>query len=154
MGGHLGSWPGREVSAHPAYVESFARPADRVLAAVSDGVLFPFIVRSLAEEAWADPGESACDLTNAHGYGGVFTWGGASATKTFWDELDRWAAAEHVVTAFVRLSLFPDQLLDFRGDVVERFPNVVCDLSGTEDELWKAMRTKFAKTSSALQDSG
>ena len=138
-------WPGREVSAHPTYVEFFARPADRVLAAASDGVLFPFIVRSLSKEAWADPEEPACDLTSPYGYGGAFAWGGASAAEAFWDELDRWAAREHVVTAFARLSLFPDQLLDFRGDVVEVFPNVVRELSGSEDELWKDYAHKVRK---------
>jgi hypothetical protein len=138
-------WPGHEVWAHPAYVELFARPADRVLAAVSDNVLFPFIMRSLSKETWADPDEPACDITSAYGYGGAFAWGSARAAETFWDELDRWAEREHVVTAFARLSLFPDQLLDFRGEIVERFPNVVRDLSGSEDELWKDYAHKVRK---------
>lgn len=139
------AWPGREVLAHPGYVELFARQSDRVLAAVSDGVLFPFIMRSLSDEPWADPDEPACDITSAYGYGGAFAWGDASAAERFWDELDRWADRQHVVTAFARLSLFPDQLLDFRGDVVERFPNVVRELSGTEDELWKDYAHKVRK---------
>jgi hypothetical protein len=49
------------------------------------------------------------------------------------------------VTAFARISLFPDQLLDFRGDVVERFPNVVRELSGSEDGLWKDYAHKVRK---------
>jgi nucleoside diphosphate kinase len=139
------SWPGHEVWAHPAYVELFARPTDRVLAAVSNDVLFPFIMRSLSEEVWAEPDESACDITSPYGYGGVFAWGRASSADPFWDELDQWAAREHVVTAFARLSVFPDQLLDHRGDIVERFPNVVRDLSASEDELWKDYAHKVRK---------
>src|SRR6478672_5906782 len=99
------------------YVELLARPADRVLAAASDRVLFP-LIRAFA---LADPEEPACDLTSAYGYAGALALGGPSAADAFWDELDRWAAREHVVTASVHLALFPDHLLDFRGDVVERF---------------------------------
>src|SRR5215469_6723294 len=83
------SWPGHEVWAHPGYVELFARPADRVLAAVSDDVMFPFIMRALSDEPWTDPDEQACDITSAYGYGGAFAWGSPAAAETFWDELDR-----------------------------------------------------------------
>ena len=104
---------------------------------------FRFILRSLSKEAWADLEERACDLTSPYG-AVVLLVGRCKRDEAFWDGLDRWAARGHVVTAIARLSLFPDQLLDFRGEVV-KFPHVVRELSSTEDELWKDYAHKVRK---------
>src|SRR5438874_822013 len=68
---HWQRWPEREVMAHPGYVRLYARPHDRVMAAVArtarGGILYPFIARPLTQEPWCPPGLNAVDLTSAYG---------------------------------------------------------------------------------------
>jgi len=133
-------WPGREVSAHPAYVRLFARAGDRVICASSrtagGGILYPVIVRPLAAEPWAGSGERGCDLTNAYGYGGPYGWGVEEAeARAFWHSFESWARSLGAVTSFARLSPFAEQLIPFpetadRGLVVSR------SLIPSPDEIW------------------
>ena len=145
-------WPGREVQAHPDYVRLFARPADRALAATRGpggpdaGVLYPFILRPLAAEAWAADDEPARDLVTPYGYGGPFAWGAAREdAPAFWDDFEGWAAAQQVATSFARLSLFPDQLLAWRGEIADRMPNVVRSLDLAPEALWMDYAHKVRK---------
>jgi hypothetical protein len=144
------AWPDREVFAHPHYVELFARPGDRVLCAGrrtdSGGVLFPFLLRPLTAEPWSDPAETAWDLVGPYGYGGAFAWNySADQAAEFWKQVEDWLREHAVVSSFVRLSLFPDQLLAFPGTVELNAPNVVRSLDLTPDELWHAYEHKVRK---------
>jgi hypothetical protein len=134
-------WPGREIMAHPDYVRLFARPMDRVVAASlrSDegGILYPFIVRPLSAEPWGAAEGRACDLTSAYGYGGPFGWNVTEEqARVFWAEFDEWACKQQAVTSFDRLSLFPEQLLSFNGDLETRGLNIVRRLDLPETDLW------------------
>lgn len=55
------AWPDREVMGHPEYARLFARPGDRTVCAVGEDpggtILFPLVLRPLAAESWASPGE-------------------------------------------------------------------------------------------------
>lgn len=140
-------WPDREVMAHPDYVRLFARPRDLVLAATArterGGVLYPFLLRPLAAEPWAFPGEAGWDLTSPYGYGGAFAWDvGPEDARAFWTQLDAWARTRPVVTSFARLSVFPDQILPFDGQVVVNSPNVVRDLQRSDEDLWSDYESK------------
>ncbi len=148
------AWPGHEVAAHPVYVERFTRDCDRALAVVMEGsdatggVLYPFILRPLSAEPWAPPGETRCDVITPYGYGGPWAWGhGREQSEAFWDAWDAWALGEgRVVSAFARLALFPEQLLpDFRGEVLDRMPNVVRSLELDDDALWYDYAHKVRK---------
>jgi hypothetical protein len=135
------SWPDREVMAHPEFVRLFARSGDRVLAASAKtargGILYPFILRPLSAEPWAAAGCAAWDLTTAYGYGGPFAWGAApEESQAFWSRFDRWSRSQEVVASFARLSVFPDQLLPFDGEVTVNSPNIVRSLAPTDEELW------------------
>lgn len=135
------SWPDREVMAHPDFVRLFARKGDRILAATAHtekgGILYPFILRPLSTEPWCPAGQAGWDLTTAYGYGGPFAWNvSAEEARVFWARFDRWARSQQVVTAFARLSVFPDQLLPFDGDVAVNCPNVVRNLELSEEALW------------------
>lgn len=135
------SWPNREVMAHPDYVRLFARPSDHVIAAVlrSDegGILYPFIVRPLAVEPWGAAAGQACDLTTAYGYGGPFAWNVTEEeTRAFWTEFDDWARNQGAITSFDRLSLFPEQILSFNGDVETKGSNIVRRLDLPEADIW------------------
>lgn len=144
------TWPDRQVFAHPDYVKLFARRCDRVLCASgtseSGGALFPFLLRPLAEEPWAVPGERAWDLVGPYGYGGIFAWNfPAEHAEAFCREFQEWLAAQAVVTSFVRLSLFPEETLPFFGSTEVRAPNVVRSLDLTPDELWHDYEHKVRK---------
>jgi hypothetical protein len=140
-------WPDSEIMAHPSYAKLFSRPGDEVLAATyvtpRGGVLYPLILRPLNLESWAPPGRGTCDLTTPYGYGGPFAWEITPAEATdFWGHLERWARGREVVTAFARLSVFPDQLLPFDGETVLNGPNVVRRLDLSDEAMWNDYEPK------------
>lgn len=133
-------WPDRDVMAHPEYVRLFARPGDLAMAATlrtaAGAVLYPFLLRPLASEPWAPPDVRGYDLTSAYGYGGPFAWGADDAdSRTFRSQVERWAQARGVASSFARLSLFPERLLPFPGEIRTAGPNIVLQLEGSAADL-------------------
>ena len=144
------SWPGREVSAHPSYVELFAQPGDRVICAAvgnaAEGILYPVIVRPLSSEPWAGDDAPRCDLTTAYGYAGPYAWGMPEGLgRTFWDTFEAWARAQGAITEFARLSLFEDQMPPFHGEIRDRGPNVVRILEAGDEDLWSQYEGKVRR---------
>lgn len=144
------SWPGREVMAHPSFVKLFARPGDRVICASGrtsiGGILYPLILRPLDVEPWAGTEARRCDLTTAYGYSGPFAWSVPDRlASSFWTPFDAWARAQGAVSSFARLSLFPEQLISFDGELIDRGPNVVRTLDLDDDELWASYDGKVRK---------
>jgi hypothetical protein len=136
------AWPRREVMAHPDYVRLFARPGDRAVCAAGEDagatILFPLVLRPLAAEPWAAPGEARWDASSPYGYGGPFTWGtGPRDDGAFWDAHEAFCREARIVSTFVRLSLFPDELASIRGRVEERGPCVVRDLRPSLEAVWR-----------------
>ncbi len=143
-------WPEREVMAHPEYARLFARPCDRVVCAAGEdaggGILFPLIVRPLAAEPWAAPGEERLDAITPYGYGGPFAWGdGLRDDTAFWEAHESWCRTERIVSTFARLSVFPEQLAPVPGRVEVRAPNVVVPLGGGPDAIWRGYDTRVRK---------
>lgn len=145
------AWPGREIHAHPTYVELFSRPGiDRSVALVwtHEGAtaLLPVILRPISEEPWADQDLHHWDLITPYGYGGAYAWGeGALDGAALLAALQSWAHEAHVVTGFLRLSLFEEQLLTLPGPQVERMTNVVRSLELDDDALWSDYAHKVRK---------
>ncbi len=123
---------GREVMAHPDFAGLFARPEDRVVCAAGEdaggAILFPLVLRPLAAEPWARPGESRWDATTPYGYGGPFSFGSPDEAR-YWRDHSEWCRDARVVSTFARLSLFPDQLAPIPGPVETR---VACRHIGDE----------------------
>lgn len=145
-------WPAREIQAHPEYARLFARDCDRTVCATSEEdrrvVLFPLVVRPIAAEPWAAPGERRFDAITPYGYGGPYAWGPArDRDAEFWRAFAGWCAEERIVSTFARLSLFPEQLSIERapGAVEVRAPNVVVPLTGGADALWRGYDTRVRK---------
>jgi hypothetical protein len=151
------AWPEQEPTAHPAFVALFARPGDRAVCLVTggeaSGVLFPLVLRPLGVEPWAAPGETRWDAVSPYGYGGPFAWGGGPRDG-FWDAAEHWLRGAGVVTAFARLSLFPDELLPFRGEVVDNAPAVVRRLDLDGEAIWQDYAHKVRKNVNAARRAG
>ena len=152
-------WPGREVFAHPAYVRLFARPGDRVFCAsastATGGILYPVILRPFSTEPWAGQNARGSDLTTAYGYGGPYAWSVPDRlAPAFWAQFDAWAKFRGAVTSFARLSLFPEQLISFEGELIDRGPNVVRTLGHSDDELWNHYDAKVRKNVKRAQREG
>jgi hypothetical protein len=154
-------WPEREVFGHPAYVRLHAGPRERALcAAASTGgscVLYPFLLRPLGGEPFCDVSLRDCaDIATPYGYGGPFRWGAAwnpDAVRAFWLEFDAWAARSRIVSEVVRLSLFPETLVEYAGDRRVLLDNVVRVLK-SEDELWQEFEHKVRKNVNKARASG
>jgi hypothetical protein len=145
-------WPGREVFGHPEYARLYTGPHVRALcAAASVGnshVLYPFLLRALEAEPYCDPSLSdRTDISTPYGYGGPFRWGAAWSaedSQAFWRGFDVWAGKAGVVSEVVRLSLFPETLLEYAGESQVLSENVVRDIR-SEEELWMDFDHKVRK---------
>jgi hypothetical protein len=145
-------WPGREIFGHPDYVRLYAGPRVHALcAAASVGgcyVLYPFLLRALVDEPYCDASLRDCaDIVTPYGYGGPFRWGtewNPDAVRAFWLEFDAWASKSRVLSEVVRLSLFPETLVEYTGDRRVLSDNVVRALK-SEDELWWDFEYKVRK---------
>lgn len=154
-------WPAREIFGHPDYVRLYAAPhVQAFCAAASAGgsyVLYPFLLRALGDEPFCDVSLRDCvDIATPYGYGGPFRWGNAwnpDAVRAFWLEFDAWAAKSRVVSEVVRLSLFPETLVNYTGDRRVLSDNVVRALK-SEDELWRDFEYKVRKNVNKARASG
>ncbi|MER3423097.1 MAG: methicillin resistance protein, partial [Nitrospiraceae bacterium] len=151
------AWPNRECTAHPAYSELFARSCDKALCAAlggaGGGILFPFILRPLAAERWAGETSSFYDISTPYGYGGPFAWGHTDGDY-FWREFDNWAESMNVVSLFARLSLFPEQMIPFKGGIEVRGRNIVRTLTLDSCALWMDYRHCVRKHIKVAQRAG
>ncbi len=153
------AWPTREIFAHPDYVALHATETMRGMCAAmqtaSGGVLFPFILRPLAAEAWVSDDDPAHDLITPYGYGGAFQWGDAHQhAGDFWRGVEDALAPYVPVSTFARLSLFPDQILPFDGEVSYDSENIVCALRGSTSEMWASYAHKVRKNVKRAQSEG
>lgn len=139
---------GREVMAHPEFARLFARPGDRPVCAAGEdaggAILFPLVLRPLAAEPWAEPGESRWDATSPYGYGGPFAFGAPDA-DAYWRAHAEWCRDARVVSTFARLSLFPEQLAPIPGPVAPALANVVVPLGAGVDALWRGYEGKVRR---------
>lgn len=153
------AWPDREVHAHPAFLEAFAAPGHRVCCALfqhPDGrVLLPFTQRPLALEPWCPDDHPASDIVGPYGYGAAFCTPSAGPwADAFWPQFQAWATERSIVSAFFRLSLFPESSLPFPGDTVPRFSNVVVPLDAPLDAIIAKYARKVRKNIRRAEKSG
>ena len=154
-------WPSREIFGHPDYVRLYAGPHTRALCAAASAagsyVMYPFLLRSLADEPYCDVSLGDCtDIATPYGYGGPFGWGhrwSPDTLRAFWLEVDAWAARSRVVSEFVRLSLFSETLVEYPGDRRSTADNVVRALK-SQDELWRDFEYKVRKNVNKARASG
>ena len=163
----LGSWArtsAREVFAHPAYVSLYANETTQACAAMYESaegtVLCPFLMRNLQKEGLcpAEFGDSPLyDLVTPYGYGGPelilaerFVRKGSTNNeekllKDFYRSFHQWALDNHVVSEFMRFSLFSQAHLHYYGIVEHNNDNIVCDLQLPADLLTGSFDRKVRK---------
>jgi hypothetical protein len=134
--------PGREVMAHPEYAKLFARPCDRAVALACDGergaILFPLLLRPLAVEPWARPGERRWDAVTPYGYGGPLAWNVTPReVAAFWSAYAAWCGGERIVSTFARLSPFPSQLAPMPAPIEVRGSCIVRSLGPDPAAVWR-----------------
>jgi hypothetical protein len=151
----LASWPGREVFAHPGYLDLFAQPGDRPLCAVyrcpEGRVIHPLVLRDLrALRFWGPDREAVYDTVSPpYGYGGPFVDGLGDRSVLlagFFREYERWARSQHVVSEYLTCSPKAEAPDPYPGALTVRAPVVVRDLPSSPEEIWwdyeGAIRTK------------
>jgi hypothetical protein len=147
-------WVGKEVFAHPDYVQLYANATTRALCAamVVSGcpILYPFLLRDLTVEPyWGDLGARGADITTPYGYGGPFVAGDRAYAEKhsadFWTEFEAWATKTSVVSEFVRMSLFDEEMAPYPGVKRKLYDNIVRDLTLDEDALWMDFEHKVRK---------
>ena len=106
----------------------------------------PLIVRPIE-------GSNAVDLTTPYGYGGPYAWGRPDG-DAFWNAFDDWAIAQGAVTLFARLSLFPESLVEFRGERTFSQDNIVRRLDLDEAAMLMDYEHKVRKNVKKAERSG
>jgi hypothetical protein len=151
-------WPQREVFAHPSYAKLFASPSDRVMCAAmqtdNGGILFPFLMQSLMREPWSESHETIFDLVSPYGYGGPFAWNCTeNDAKDFWRAFLSWGNTQKVISSFIRLHLFDEQLLALPCEIISDRMNIVRSLEQTPEEIWHDFEHKVRKNVSRAKSS-
>ncbi len=150
-------WPAREVFAHPNYLRLFEseneKAACALLTSANGTVIYPFFLRKVDTGRYPN----LRDLSSPYGYGGAVAIDGANKTaleEEFWTNFDEWCAQSHVVSEFVRFTLFPESLLRFPGEVEDGRENVVRALEMRPEDLWMDFDHKVRKNVKKAQRSG
>jgi len=148
-------WPDQEPFGHPSYPGLFAQQNDNVVCAAwrsnKGGVIFPLIKRPLGIEPWVRL-DNRADLTSPYGYGGAFFWGVVDE-KSYWNAFEAWAKKAGVVTCFLRLSLWPEQILEPPRGIETISLNIAINLKPGLEAVWRGYKHKVRKNvNRALRD--
>ena len=134
------SWEGHEVYAHPNYANLYRKDSEESIAIYfktkAGGILFPLLKRNLSLEEWVTFKDSFYDVVSPYGYGGAFCWGDGFYFQTkFWEQYQQWCQQNKVISTFVRLSLFSEQVLMPLGGIDSPYGNIVRSLDLEVEEI-------------------
>jgi len=150
-------WPDREVFANPDYVQLVAKPGEKAACAVykdeAGSVMFPLIIRPIRREVWAEDSKELFDLTTPYGYGGPFVQGRPYDAR-FWALFSQWARQRQLVSLYTRLTLFPEDILAFEGNMIVVSHNVVRSLEPSIEQIWADYEHKVRKNVNKASRSG
>lgn len=161
----------REPFAHPAYMELYAGQDAAARCAlyenVTGQVFYPFLLRNIPRKNGRMPsGTPAFDIISPYGYGGPLlvekpaknrmmdAGNTAQAIKNeqktalfndFYRNFHQWAQQNHIVSEFVRFSLFSQAREHYFGRVEHNNDSVVCNLQRSQEALWKSLQPKVRR---------
>ncbi|MRT93420.1 GNAT family N-acetyltransferase [Ancylomarina sp. 16SWW S1-10-2] len=142
-------WNGKEIFAHPDYLNLFDDYSEALCAVLSRGdlmVIYPFCLRSLSVEFNENHDYKKCkDIISPYGYGGLYLIGEGdfnSILDEFYSKFEKWAISQNVISEFIRFDLYSKSREKFNGEVSHNNENIVCDLRKGKDQLWKEFKPK------------
>lgn len=142
-------WDGKEIFAHPDYLNLFDDYSHAMCAVVSKDdqmVIYPFCLRSLSEDLNINmDGISYSDIISPYGYGGLYQIGNGNfeyLIEEFYLKFSDWAVSQNVISEFIRFDLFSQSREKYNGEISYNNDNVVCDLSKGKDVIWNEFKAK------------
>ena len=142
-------WPKREIFAHPDYVRLVAigvgSPRLAVFRLGSATVLYPFVLRDIVLN---NQETQSFDIISPYGYSGMFTIGDSDRYRlahAFHEQFESWCTQNGIVSEFVRMSLFPEELLPYPHSLTHRSENVIVPLFVDEEKIWMSYEAKVRK---------
>ena len=142
-------WDGKEIFAHPDYLNLFDDYSEPLCAVLSMGdlmVIYPFCLRNLYVEFNEHHDCNECkDIISPYGYGGLYLIGDGDFNPImdeFYLKFEKWAISQNVISEFIRFDLFSKSRDKYNGEVSHNNENIVCDLRKGKDQLWKEFKPK------------
>lgn len=142
-------WDGKEVFAHPDYLNLFDDYSHAMCAFISREnlmVIYPFCLRSLSDDPNISlDGVSCSDIISPYGYGGLYLIGKGdfeNLIEEFYLKFSEWAVSKNVISEFIRFDLFSHGREKYNGEISHNNDNIVCDLRKGKDLIWKEFKAK------------
>lgn len=142
-------WKGKEIFAHPDYLNLFDDYSHAMCAVVCKGdlmVIYPFCLRYLSGDLNIDlKGDPCSDIISPYGYGGLYLIGNGNfeyLIKEFYLKFNDWAISKNVISEFIRFDLFSQSRDEYTGEISHNNDNIVCDLRKGKDVIWKEFKSK------------
>lgn len=142
------NWKGKEIYAHPDYLNLYKNYSDSLCAIYSEGqkmILFPFSLRKISHSMSHD---TYYDIITPYGYGDIYLIGKGdfhSLKVEFQKQFSHWAKSKKVVSEFIRFDLFSRSIEDYGGEVAQNNDNIVCDLTQGETIIWENFKPKVRR---------
>jgi hypothetical protein len=140
-------WDGKEIFAHPDYLNLFDDYSEAMCAVLSFDdlmVIYPFCLRNLAVD-FIKNGEKCSDIISPYGYGGLYLIGNGDfdpIIDEFYSKFEEWAISKNVISEFIRFDLFSQSREKYNGEISHNNDNIVCDLRKGKELLWKEFKAK------------
>ncbi len=143
------NWDGKEIFAHPDYLNLFDDYSHAMCAVISRDdlmVIYPFCLRSLSDDLNVSlNGVSCSDIISPYGYGGLYLIGNGdfeNLIEEFYLKFSEWAVSKNVISEFIRFDLFSHGRDKYNGEISHNNDNIVCDLRKGKDLIWKEFKSK------------
>ena len=144
----------KNVFAHPEYVGLFVPEGGEGYLVVSQDnqdILCMALIANPVPPEFQNGTERYFDVSSPYGYGGPFylskpsTHARKNLEETLWSGIHGWAREENIVCEFIRFSLDSEFIPGYPGNVVPRALNIVRDLDGNWEEIWRDFEKKVRK---------
>ena len=145
-------WDGKEIFAHPDYLNLFDDYSEALCAVLSVGtltVIYPFCLRDLSVDFLQGRSKSQCrDIISPYGYGGLYLIGEGDfkpIMDEFYSKFEKWAISKNVISEFIRFDLYSQSRENYIGEISYNNDNIVCDLRKGKELLWKEYKSKVRR---------
>lgn len=145
-------WDGKEIYAHPDYLNLFDDYSEALCAVLRMGdlmVIYPFCLRNLSIDFFQEKSNTKCrDIISPYGYGGLYLIGDGDFNPImdeFYSKFEKWAISQNVISEFIRFDLYSQSREKYIGEISYNNDNIVVDLRKGKDQLWKEYKSKVRR---------